>query len=256
MKGYFCLLIVLGIASCSKNDRLEDSWIPEQKKQVVIMQQTGTWCGACPGGATVLRKLVNEFESEVVPIAIHGGYDDPMRISCFSNFRSDRSYSGFPSFFITETRYGSNFNNTKGAVETKLEEAIEASTAFRMSDEGDSLVFETKTAFYASLQGAYYLSIYITEDSIFGGNGSGLYDQSGAGANYYHEHVLRATSTASKFWGEEIIIDPAVDQLIEKTFKIPRNTNWIDKNLKYSAVLWKYDPSATKKYTYINAFSL
>ena len=104
MKGYFCLLIVLGIASCSKNDRLEDSWIPEQKKQVVIMQQTGTWCGACPGGATVLRNLVNEFESEVVPIAIHGGYDDPMRISCFSNFRSDRSYSGFPSFFIKMPR--------------------------------------------------------------------------------------------------------------------------------------------------------
>ena len=36
MKGYFCLLIVLGIASCAKNDRVEDSWIPEQKKQVVI----------------------------------------------------------------------------------------------------------------------------------------------------------------------------------------------------------------------------
>jgi thiol-disulfide isomerase/thioredoxin len=256
MKGYFFLMVLLSVVSCSKVETIEEAWLPEQKKQVVIMEQTGTWCGACPGGANVLRKLVQEFESSVVPLAIHGGSSDPMRISCYSNFRSDRGYSGFPSFYITETRYGSNFNNTKAAVETKLAAPADAALAFRMTDEGDSLVFQTKTAFYSTLSGSYYLSVYVTEDSIFGGTGSGSYDQSGAGANYYHEHVLRATSTEGKFWGEELVVDPNADMLLEKTVKIARNTNWVDKHLKFSAVLWKYDQTANRKYTYINAFSL
>lgn len=258
MKFYVLLCTLVLFSACSKEDGLnnEQPWYPENKKQVVVLLQTGTWCGACPGGANVMRNLVQEFGSQVVPIAVHGGYDDPMKISCYNNFRSDRSYSGFPSFYITEPRYGASLNNTRPAVESKLTETTDAAVAIRMTDEGDSLVFESKTAFYRDLTGSYFLSIYITEDSIFGGTGSGLYDQSGAGAEYYHDYVLRATSVEGKFWGEEIVIDPRNESLIEKTYKIERSAEWVDKNLNFSAVLWKYDASANKNYTYVNAYSL
>jgi len=249
----FFIIIIFSACQKNENNLSIDNFEPIKSKQVVVMEQTGTWCSACPGGAATLRSLVEEFEDDIIPIAVHGGSSDPMKPSCYSNFRNDRSYSSFPSFYITESRIGSNLNNTKNAVSNKLTESIQAAIAFRKTDEGDSISIKTKTKFYENLTGSYYLSIYVTEDSIYGGSGSGNYKQSGISGDYYHEHVLRETSKSGNFWGEEIIVDPEENRMIENNFKIAKDPNWVEKNLKYSAVLWRYEGSSNFKYTYINA---
>ena len=226
-----CLLALIFLfISCGKNDQLEpiEDWTPSQSIQVVVLEQTGTWCGACPNGASVLRSLDEEYGDQIVPIAIHGSNNDPMQISCYSNFRSDRSNSKFPSFFITENRISTSLSTAKTKVNNKLSGDVNAAIAIKKTINANDIIIETKTKFFNAMEGDYYLSVYITEDDIDGGTGSGAYKQSNGGSNYKHDHVLRASATDNNFWGELIASEPIANNSIEKTYTIAKETNWVD----------------------------
>ena len=255
MNKFILMAITLVLFACDKNEVLNpenNEWLPEPTKQVVVMKQTATWCGSCPNAAGIVEELITEFGNQIVPLAVHSSTSDPMFPNCGSSFRSDRSSSYFPSFFITEDRLSASLSNTRNAILDKLSEPVVAAVAIKSSFEGDSILVETKTAFYETLDGSYYLSIYVTEDSIDGGNNSGAYNQSGAG-EFFHQHVLRTTSVPNSFWGEELVQNPSNSDLIERNFKIGLDPSWVQSKLKISAVLWKKDVNAANTYTFVNA---
>ncbi len=257
MKNISLILLSLFFlfSACKENDSINtaDELEPTQSMQIVLLEKTGTWCGACPNGAEILNDLVAEFEDQVVPIAVHGSNGDPMQISCYSNFRQDRFSSGFPSFFITEDRVSTSLNATRNRVNTKLAVEVDAAIAFRKTVNEDNIVIETRTKFFNASQDEYFLSVFITENDIDGGTGSGAYKQTSGGSDYKHEHVLRASATDDIFWGELIASEPAENSSFDNTYTIEKESDWVDENLHVAAVLWRYDANGTNNYIFVNA---
>jgi thiol-disulfide isomerase/thioredoxin len=246
------------IMACQKDESIinasqEQILQPVKEKHVLVMEQTGAWCGACPNGARVLDSLKRKYGSSAIPFAIH--VNDVMEPDCKSSFRSDRQYSSFPSFFITEARISAIQSTCENAVEAKLTTTIEAASDFKVSFIGDSIDIETKTEFYENGIGNYYLAAYVLEDSIFGGSGSGSYKQTSGSSNYYHQHVLRNSSTGNQFWGDTLTIDPTAGMVIDRKVSIYNDATWIDKNLHVIIVLWKETGTTNRKYVFVNAKS-
>ena len=249
------LLAFVLIASACKKDEDEDEakLVPVKQINVVVLEQTGTWCGACPSAATVLHGLGEKYGKRIIGLAIHGANGDPMEISAFGSFRQDRNSSSFPSFFITEDRINTSKTACEAAIDAKKAEPVKAAIAISSTIENGKISVQTLTKFYSALSGDYYLSVYVTENGIDGGPSSGAYKQTSGGADYKHEHVLRATSVDGNFWGEKIVTSPGADSEVEKSFTIPVGAGWNTSKLHVSAVLWKMETSGNNSYVFVNA---
>ncbi len=247
------LSFLLVFAACKKDDEEEEGLVPAEQINVVVLEQTGTWCGACPSAANILHQLDAKYGNRIIGLAIHGANGDPMEIDAFGSFRQDRNSSSFPSFFITEDRINTSMAACEAAIDAKKAETVKAAIAIKSTIEGGVITVETLTKYYGALTGDYYLSVYVTEDGIDGGSNSGSYAQTSGGSDYKHEHVLRATSVNGNFWGEKISTNPSADSEVSKTISISVDSGWNTSKIHVSAVLWKYDPSGSNTYVFVNA---
>jgi len=249
------LAFVLIASACKKEEEEEEvaKLVPKKEINVVVLEQTGTWCGACPSAATILHSLGEKYHKRIVGLAIHGANGDPMETTAFNSFRQDRNSNYFPSFFITEDRVNTSQAACEKAIDAKKAEPVNAAIAISKKIEGGKITIKTLTKFYSSLQGDYYLSVYVTENDIDGGDGSGAYKQTSGGPDYKHQHVLRAVSNDGNFWGQKIVANPASNKEIEKTYTISVGSDWKTSKLHVSAVLWKMEASGNNTYVFVNA---
>jgi len=128
-----------------------------------MLEQTGTWCGACPSAATILHELGSKYGNRIVSLAMHGDNGDPMEISAFNSFRYDRNSSSFPSFFIPEERVTTSQSSCESAINTAKSKTVKAAIAIESKIADGKITVRTKTKFFSALTGNYYLAIYVTE---------------------------------------------------------------------------------------------
>ncbi|MFC2100446.1 Omp28-related outer membrane protein [Bacteroidota bacterium] len=265
MKKLFLFLIGVSIviASCTKTSEKEDEQPdptgpdPQPVQKALVLEQTGTWCGACPGAAAILHSLGGQYGKQIIPIAVHGGNNaDPMEIDCFNSFRSDRMNSSFPSFFVPHERISSSESIVKNDIDVQLAwTPVKAGVDFIATKEGNIMNVELKVRFFQGAAETYYLSVYLLENGIDGGPGTGAYEQTSGGAGYTHEHVLRACASGANFWGD--ILNPsgavAAGAEFDKTFNLTLDPSWNAANVYVVAVVWQMNQSGTPvAYLYVN----
>lgn len=238
------LIVVIGFVSCKKDEttKLE----PKQEQNALAINYTATWCGYCGSEGAPIIKNWGAMDN-VVAITAHAS-QDPMNNNLFNSFSQDRTTGGgIPSFWV-----GDNKTRETSAIENLLTQIPVAAVAINHSVSNNQMEVSTKTVFYEAGEGSYYLSILVLEDGIDGSANAGAYKQNGTSdPNYTHAFVLRASSIENKAYGELLVENPQANEMVEKKYNIPLNTEW--KNIYPVAIIWKYDATSSPKYQFINA---
>lgn len=253
------LAFVLVASACKKEDEETEpaALNPTAAQKGFSIEYTSTTCSICGSkGGPLLTKYSMDAPNSVV-IALHvNGNSDPMTNNALSyGFSSDRpSGGGIPSFWVGDLK-------TTTSDENAMLDLVNSGNAIAGVDlsyekSGQSMIVKTKTKFFGAGTGDYNLSVYILESGIDGSSSAPTgYVQPGTtysypDDDYKHNFVIRACS-AGDVMGESIATDPAIDTEISKDYTITLDPNWV--NVFAVAVLWKYDPNGTIKYSYVNA---
>jgi hypothetical protein len=262
MKKLLVLLLGLSIAfaSCNKKKDKDDDTPtgpdPQPIQYALVLEQTGTWCGACPGAAAILHSLDGQYGAQIIPIAVHGSNGDPMETDCYSSFRSDRTHSSFPSFFVPHARISASQTTVSDSIDWQLSwSPVVAGVDFIATQEGNAINVELKVRFFQGSGETFYLSVYLLEDGIDGGPNAGAYAQTSGGTDYTHEHVLRLSSSGVNFWGDILNTSGAVSagQEFDKTYSLNIDPTWNAANVYVAAVIWKMNNSGNPvSYMYVN----
>lgn len=226
--------------------------VPQTKKSFYGIVEA-TWCGLCGQyGRPATEEIVDQVSPNAVFISLHKSNTSALFSQTASDLATAFGVSGQPIFTL-------NGNNLGPYTSTIVSEVVaEATNFFSPSDAdvnagfafgvvGDSLYVQTKTTFFQTLSGEYYMGIYVLEDSIWEWQVN--YDPGIADMNVWHNRVLR-TSLNGHF-GQLIAsgTTPAgTDVFVNR--KIALDPAWNPARLKVFTLIWKKNGSV---FEFVNA---
>lgn len=196
------------------------------KKNVLIEDYTGTWCGNCTrvSYAIELTKLQSQ---NIIPVAIHNG-NDPYHfagIAPLKNLILPNSQLALPVSRLNRTLIWT-FPET-----SNIQEAINLTgnnsgvgIAMNSSVANGNINLDVNMKFvldYSNLK----LVVYLLEDGLihFQRNYTNFYNAENPILNYEHNHVLRVSMT--DILGDSITEETKAGDIITKSFSIPVPAN-------------------------------
>jgi len=255
---FMALLIVASSCKKKDDDTVDPNALnPTASQKGFCIEYTSTTCSICGSkGGPLIHKYAKDAPNSVV-VALHvNGNHDPMANNSLSYGFSDRpSGGGIPSFWVGDTKTSTSDDNAMLDL-VATGDAV-AGVDVKYSIDGTTMTVETLTKFFSAAAGNYYLSVYVLEDGIDGSSTAPTgYVQPGASYSYpnddyKHDFVMRA-ATLGNVYGELIYTNPAKDTEVSKSYTITLDASW-EKTLYAVAVLWKFDPSGTPEYSFVNA---
>ena len=255
MKSFLQLTVVMVLLS-----RLCYAQIVVQKVQMPLCcKETATWCGPCgEWGWDFENELTQERGSVTVMMQNHASSLSQL----FSQAAADIQYqaipqaNGTPAWFvnnynkIVDDSSGIYLNETKANILNSIDSTRNiteplAQTGFTHSLNGRILTINTKTKFFKSDTGEYYLAMYIIEDNV-------VNYQNGQGSFAKHKHILRSAMTSASF-GEMLTSgNITANQEFPKTYIKTIDNSWNLENITLASVIWEKEGTT---YKYVNAFT-
>ena len=234
--------------------------------KMVIEEATGTWCGWCPMGTSMMDKYTAEYPNRVYGVAVHGGSPtEPMlNQALLDNLARGYNLSGFPGGLINRLPSPSSRDlfmhpeEWSEAIDKQLEtSSTSVGIALETNiNEADAIAtVQAHVGFGKDVNTSirYRVLIYLIEDGIVspqqnylsgdsrfqGGNYDKYYNAPAVIQDFVHNHVARRAFTALD--GEEIGSENVGEfKKFKKTFQInlTRNDNLTDSYVV--AVLLRY----------------
>lgn len=255
MKKSALLLLSLAFIflSCKKDEETEtpteQPFTPKQEQWGFAINYTATWCVYCGSwGAPLIHDLSDA--GDVVAITAHASNDPMFNSALYLSFIGDRpAGASIPSFWIGDVK-----STELIEMNTLLQKIPMAGIAIKSSKTDSKMTIQTKTKFFDAGSSKFFLSVLILEDGIDGSSSAGDYEQNGVAdpTSYRHDFVLRASSVSNNAYGEELVVSPVQDTIIEKEYVIALNPNW-GQDVYPVAILWQVDLFSTPNFKFINA---
>ena len=219
---------------------------PETDKVVLIEELTGVQCINCPDGATTIRNIEQQYEGQVVSIAIHAGsLTEPLETSKYDlrcedgiNIEKNWSYLGKPAAAIDRVVFEapdipvSGYTAWQQYVEEEFQKENVLSITTTTNYDPDSRKLEINVSIIPliDLAGNFKLNVALTESHIIDSqklsNGSIKED-------YEFDNVLRDMVTP---WdGQSLGSGLTKNDIIIKsfTYTLPEETGlWKAENIK------------------------
>ncbi len=177
---------------------------------------------------------------------------DPMATSISSGFMGDRpTGGGIPSFWI-----GDEAGDDQSLMTALMNKVPEAGVDLVSTNLDDLMQVKVQVKFFANVTGDYYVNVYLLESGIDGGpEAPSDYIQTGGGAGFMHNHVLRCSGSSTSYGGELIGQgNIASGTTFDTEFFVGLDSEWVSANLRVAAVIWKFDvASPAPQFKYINA---
>lgn len=251
---YFLMVLAVLIAACKPEPEPEpepqpeptpyDNLNPQQKTWALVFNYTGSWCQYCgQWGVTTMRQCVNN--GDCVGLSLKVG-SDPQAIptSLLNSFKSDRPYSGVPSFFV-----GNNTNNVQSQAPSYCQNLLNTYCYMGLDvsheiKDGKMLVY-VKTHNYESIINIhdFYLVAYLMEDDLH-------YPQTGSNeADPVHDYVVRKASSGNDYFGEQLFTNGDSGAELTHTFTFDLG-NYVPENCYAAVVVYKKAENPT--YQYVN----
>ena len=153
----------------------------QNEHYVVVLEGTGTWCGACPRGIIILEGFSTADSMFFIPICVHEPISptpgDPMEPEGLPFSNSDYYFNAFPSFMfegIDEVNAGPLVEDGIQNLTTAFNQrrAMHPPLSVAVSSEYDEGTRETailvSTNVTENLNGDYRFNLVIVEDSVTG----------------------------------------------------------------------------------------
>jgi len=208
----------------------------QNEHYVVVLEGTGTWCGACPRGIIILEEFSTNDSMFFIPICVHEPVSstpgDPMEPEGLPYSTSNYYFNAFPSFMfegIDDVNAGPSVEDGVQNLTTAFNQrrAMHPPLSVAVSSEYNENTRETSiyvsTELSENLSGDYRFNVVIVEDSVTGTTPE--YDQT----NYYAKfpHVAR------KFFGEKSGIESSLPENLisgetynyDLSYTVPDNYN-------------------------------
>lgn len=244
------ILLLSTIISCNKKDDADESeQLVKENNEVItlayqhtlkplVFEYTSTGCPGCGSwGKPTFYNLINEFNDQIVPIAVHIKYGDPM-ITPTSEAIAANRYGQFytPQIWINDTNgvqlIGGSINSS-ASINYMRQLITQYSSPDFISIDGksysnDDLGIKVKVGIKLNKTTTddLYLSCYLMENGL-------VYNQSSSPSNpTTHNHVIR--KTAETTWGKQAIFDNGSFEF-EHTFEGEK----FNPNKYIALVLWK-----------------
>lgn len=144
-------------------------------RMVVAEEGTGSWCGWCVRGSTLMQYMDETYPQNFIGIAIHNG--DPMTVD---EYDGDAGFNAFPSGMVDR---GSVIDPLEFEIDFMNRVGTPASVTFTSSaqvdQEAETITVNTTAHFEEEMNGDYRLAVVLVEDGVTGTTSG--YNQ----ANYY-----------------------------------------------------------------------
>lgn len=166
-------------------------------KRVVVEEGTGTWCGWCPIGIVATDSLKMEYDSDVIPIAIHFGgdvmamdaYASALGISGAPYGKLDRTLETADPMVLVKDGRKECYTIWRGGFGTLAQQRLDVKTMADINADA-SLSADKKSAEITCnvcfavdiLEGDYRIALVMIEDKVWASNPQ--YFQSNYLANY------------------------------------------------------------------------
>lgn len=229
--------------------------VPEPVNKVLLVKFTAVWCPPCGGwGADAFKQFKADYANDVIAIASHGSQSQPdalttdASLAMFSNF----PVTGFPNFLVGSQFQGAT-NNISQAMSDALAKPVEVGGAMVFEQVENKYIVDAKVEFFSATQGDFYLSVFVLENGIPGGDNAGAaLDQKGDNSNSYtHNNVLRAHGFGQPF-GQSIASGSiGGNAAYNLATQINIESDWNTDNQTLVGVIWKKTGGAFEA---VNAF--
>lgn len=212
-------------------------------RQSLITKRTATWCPYCgTWGWDFFNALETNVSDNAVLVAAHFGgsmLENPVSLAWVNNLGG----SSQPRFFVDNALQNVNSGNQSAAL-AEIKDKVEANAAeqpvanvgMQTSWSGGDLSLQTKTKFFQSAEGAYYLGIYLVEDKV-------LANQAGQSGQVEHSRILRGSVTGATFGDLLAEGNIAAGTEFDKTYSIDPDAYEVD-HLDLVGVIWKKEGNA------------
>lgn len=264
------VLALVLFAGCKKSKTTEETQPSQlnvvQVQNALVCEPTATWCGPCGQyGKPATDKAITGNDKVVAIYAHLQAPASDLKSQTGQDFaviygaaNADGSQYSIPKIAVgdhvtgayTSTDYTAGI--LTGWINDLTAQVSKANTKIDATVEGGVLKVKTNTKFFADgASGSNYkLTVVITEDNI----PNRQYYSSSGYQNITHNHVTRATLTASTF-GDDLLASgvPTNGQIIAKDFSMTLNSNWKASDLSVIAIVWKMDGTTR---TFVNVDKL
>ena len=224
------LLILLSLNTINSQD------VPEIQ-QSLITKITATWCPYCGGwGWDFYNDIYSDNNAKA--LIIKANYSGDLQNNTASDFGINFNITYQPKFVVGNENQEVLSSNTaskriiiKNIVDDNYGLAPVVNAGLLVTKNGNMLNVQTKTRFFQSAEGEYYLGVYVIEDGV-------INYQSGQGNDAVHKSVLRASMSGSSFG--ELIADGSIaaNAEFDKNYAIQLG-NWNTNNLAIATIVWK-----------------
>jgi hypothetical protein len=145
---------------------------PEPHRKVVVEEGTGTWCVWCPRGTVMMDYLAREYDKWAIPIAVHNGSSNPMRLTAYDSEFS-KLLEGYPGGLVEREAdidpLLGNPNFEKSLIEhltwpaeVVITQDVEWNASIRRA------TIRGSVRFLLEMNGDYRLAVVLTEDGVKG----------------------------------------------------------------------------------------
>ena len=222
MKRISTILLFLLLATTLKAQNLVST--DPYKRNVIIEEYTGVYCGFCPDGHRIANELAAKYQDRLFVLNIHtGGYANDASI----DFRTEdgniigAKVNSFPTGNVNRLANKAVGRDTWSLyVEQQVEQMAECNVAGQVVIDKDARkATVTVEVYYTanSVSETNYLNVVMLQDNIIAyQNGSYLNPDQVVGGQYRHMHAFRDAITPT--WGEDIAPTTA-GTFITKTYE-------------------------------------
>lgn len=237
MKNLFTLLLLSGLIFQLNAQEIE----VEPTQLTLVTKRTADWCPPCGAwGWSTFDGILEDNGNRAIALTLHYSSSDFFYTPTAQDLISNMDGSpGRPGFIVNEEVLPL-FNES--AVRDAVKERVDANFGSQpvaqtgllatIHPETNAITVNTKTKFFQSGSGEYYLSLFFVTKSV-------IAYQASQGNNADHKNVL-VTELGGNTFGELIAEgEVAADATFDKSYTLqPEELGDLD-NVKFVTVLWK-----------------
>lgn len=229
----------------------------QSRNKPVFFDYTSTGCPGCGSwGAPTFENLSEKYQDKIVPIAVHIKYGDPMITSISTDIAANRDGQRYtPQLWVNSKNAmvlagssidgAASIQNIRAQIDQHIASNVQVAVGVSSITNKNTVNVRYKHKALESLDGEYYVSVYLMENKIFAQQSSSSYNPT------EHNYVIRASNSSS--FGNNISEEYLVnDAIFEASHTFIINESWQKENLFAMIVVWKKEGD---RYVVINANS-